>query len=313
MLELDLNLLRVLVALDDCRSVSRTAVLLERSQPATSAALARLRTYFDDPLFIRTGSSMQPTPRAVEVVVSARAALRIVNSKIAPARRFEASSSDQDVTLALSDVGEILFLPRILQMVRRLMPKAAVRAVSMPPAGIKHGLETGEIDLAIGYFPDLLGAMFLQQVLFNDSFACLIRADHPFREERFRIQEFTRLDHAVVRAESRTEEVIERYLGERKLRRRVVLTTPHFASAPLIVAESDLVVTVPEPLARYFAGTTSKIRVVDLPFAAPSIELKQLWHRKFHRDPRNRWLRARIFDQFSFRRESVDDGTRRPS
>lgn len=303
----DLNLLRVLVALDDCRSVTRTALHLERSQPATSAALAKLRKHFDDPLFIRTGSTMQPTPRAVAVVAAARAALGIVNLQITSSPPFDAGSSDQSVTLALSDVGEIIFLPTILQMVRRLMPKAALQSVSMSAADVMHAMEVGEIDLAIGYFPDLVGRMFLQQVLFRDSFACLIRADHPFRKERLSIQEFTRLEHAVVRAESRTEEVIERYLARRKLRRRVVLTTPHFASAPLIVAESDLIVTVPEPLARHFADSSSNVRVVGLPFVPPAIDLKQLWHRKYHNDPRSRWLRARIFEQFSYRRSGLHE------
>jgi DNA-binding transcriptional LysR family regulator len=142
-------------------------------------------------------------------------------------------------------------------------------------------------------------------VLFRDSFACLIRADHKVRTERLSIQEFSRLDHAVVRVESRTGEVIERYLARRKLTRRVMLTTPHFASAPLIVAQSDLIVTVPEPLARYFVGASSNLRVVGLPFDPPSIQLKQFWHRRYHKDPRSRWLRTRIYEQFAFRRHGA--------
>jgi DNA-binding transcriptional LysR family regulator len=309
--DLDLNLMRVLVTLDECRSVSGTASRLERSQPATSAALAKLRQYFDDPLFIRVGGTMQPTPQAVSVVAAARDALRIVNLKMTMGRAFNPASSDRPVTLALSDVGEVIFLPAILHMVRERMPKAAVRSVSMPAADVTHAMERGDIDLAIGYFPDLVGRMFLQQVLFRDSFACLIRADHPFKKERLSIQEFTRLDHAVVRAESRSEEVFERYLARRKLKRRIVLTTPHFASAPLVVAQSDLVVTVPEPLAHCFAGGSSNVRVVGLPFVPPSIALKQLWHRKYHNDPRNRWLRARIFEQFSVRRGNTVTGPQR--
>jgi DNA-binding transcriptional LysR family regulator len=302
--KLDLNLLRVLVALDDHRSVSLTAIHLDRSQPATSAALAKLRAYFDDPLFIRAGNTMQPTPRALASIAAARAALLIVDSQVVSPPVFDAASSEQPVTLALSDVGEITFLPSILQIVRGLMPKAAVRAVSASASDVMHAMEVGEIDLAIGYFPDLVGRSFVQQGLFTDSFVCLIRADHPVRADRLSIQEFSRLEHAVVRVESRTEEVIERYLARRKIKRRVVLTTPHFASAPLIVAQSDLIVTVPMPLARYFAGLASNLRIVGLPFGPLSIELKQFWHRKYHKDPRNRWLRSRIYEHFSNRRDS---------
>jgi DNA-binding transcriptional LysR family regulator len=300
---LDLNLLRVLVALDDNRGASRAALQLHRSQSAVSAALAKLRLQFDDPLFVWSGKTMKPTPRASALVTAAREALGIIQLQMAPTPNFEPRSSEQTVTLALSDVGEIIFLPSILQMVRRMMPKAAVRSVSMSAADVMDGMERGEIDLAVGYFPDLVGRHFLQQSLFKDSFACLIRADHPFKRERLSAQEFTRMDHAVVRAESRTVEVIERYLTRPKLRRRVVLTTPHFASAPLIVAQSDLIVTVPALLARHFEDGSSNVRVVGLPFAPPTIELKQFWHLKYHRDSRSSWLRARIYEQFRFRRQ----------
>ena len=183
------------------------------------------------------------------------------------------------------------------------MPRAAICSVSLPPAEVMHDLEKGGVDLAVGYFPDLGRSSFFQQTLFTDTFACLIRADHPITANRLSIKQFLRLEHAVVRVESRTEEVMERYLARKKIQRRVVLTTPHFASTPIIVAQSDLLVTVPEPLARYFAGTSANLRVVGLPFEPPRIELKQFWHRKYHRDPRNRWLRALIYKTFQAKRE----------
>ena len=140
-------------------------------------------------------------------------------------------------------------------------------------------------------------------MLFKDSFAGLIRADHPISASRLTTKQFLQLEHAVVRVESRTEEVIERFLARKKIQRRVVLTTPHFASTPIVVAQSDLLVTVPEPLARYFAGASSNLRVVGLPFELPRIDLKQFWHRNVHADPRNRWLRSMIFNLYHARRE----------
>jgi DNA-binding transcriptional LysR family regulator len=303
--ELDLNLLRVLVALYEHRSVSRAARALDRSQPATSVALSRLRAHFDDPLFVRAGGGMRPTPCAESAADAARAVLGMVAARLQPQSAFVAADSERPVSLAMSDVGEFIFLPAIMQMLRQAMPRAAVRSVSMPAVAVAKGLEDGEIDLAVGYFPDLNGGNFLQQVLFRDRYACLIRADHPLRSNRLTVQEFTRLEHAVVRVESRTEEVMERYLARRRLVRRVALTTPHFASAPLIVAQSNLIVTVPEPLAHYFARTSSNLRVVGLPFEPPAIDLKQIWHRRFNNDARNRWLRARIYEQFRHRRSPL--------
>ena len=289
--ELDLNLLRVLVALDDRRSVSGAAGVLGRSQPAVSVALGKLRGFFDDRLFVRSGNRMEPTPRAAGLIESARAVLARVGDIVA-APGFDPATSQRPISLALSDVGEMVMLPAMLREVRRLMPKAAVRSVSLPPGEVASGLEDGSIDLAMGYFPDLQKRNFYQQALFVDTYASLLRADHPIAAKKLSIRQFLGLEHIVVRAESRSEEVMERYLARRRLRRRVVLTTPHFASAPMIVAQSDLLVTVPLPLARYFVSVAADLRIVGLPFEPPRIALRQFWHRRFHDDARNRWLRA---------------------
>ena len=310
--ELDLNLLKVLVTVDEQRSVSRAAVKLGRSQPAISAALGKLRKFFGDPLYLRSGNRMQPTPRAAGIVRCAAAVLGRIDAEIVAAPVFDPAASDRPVRLALSDVGEVVFLPAILQRLRALSPRATVCSVSLPAPEVSHELERGGIDLAIGYFPDLLKSNCYQQVLFTDGFAGLIRADHPLGANRLTIKQFLQLDHAVVRVESRTEEVIERYLLKHKIQRRVVLTTPHFASTPMVVAHSDLLVTVPEPLARYFSQASTNLRVVGLPFELPRIELRQFWHHKLRSDPRNRWLRTMIYELFHGRRALAAAERREP-
>ena len=125
------------------------------------------------------------------------------------------------------------------------------------------------------------------------------------------LKEYMSLGHAVVRAESRTEEVIERYLERRNLHRRIVLTTPHFASAPILIAQSDLIVTVPEPLARYFTRVSADLQIVKLPFELPRIELKQFWHRKVHHDARSRWLRSLVAQLFQPKNKRSPIGQRR--
>lgn len=298
MSEFDLNLLRVLVALGEKRSVSAAALKLQRSQPAVSASLARLRAFFNDPLFVRTGNSMEPTPRAIGLIDSARLLLGRVGTDIVSVPAFDPASTQQSVRIALSDVGEVVFLPKLLRELRLRAPAVGVHSVSLPAAEVANGLEAGDIDLALGYFPDLKKHNFFQQSLFVDGFKSLLRADHPLTARRLSLKQFVELEHAVVHAESRTEEVIERYLARKKIRRRVVLTTPHFASAPIIVAQSDLIVTVPKPLAHYFSSISAHVRVVELPFDAPRIELKQFWHRKFHHDQRSRWLRSLVCSAF---------------
>jgi DNA-binding transcriptional LysR family regulator len=174
------------------------------------------------------------------------------------------------------------------------MPGAMVRSVSLHADEVADQLEQGDVDLALGYFPDLKKHNFYQQVLFLDTFASLIRSDHRMQESKLSLKQYLQLEHAVVRADSRSEEVIERYLARRRIRRHVVLATPHFASAPIIVAQSDLIVTIPGPLAMYFSKVSAGVRVVQLPFEPPQIALKQFWHRKYHHDARNRWLRELV-------------------
>jgi DNA-binding transcriptional LysR family regulator len=241
---------------------------------------------------------MQPTPRLNEIMGPVRQVLSRIGTEIVASPGFDPASAQQPVVLALSDVGEVVFLPSILKRLRQEAPGVSLQSVSLPADEVARGLEAGTIDLALGYFPNLKQHNFFQQTLFSDSFTCLIRADHPVKSQRLTQKQFLQLDHAVVRAESRTEEVIERFLARRRIRRQVRLTTPHFASIPPIVEQSDLVVTVPVPLARYFSTVSARIRIVRPPFEPPRIELKQLWHRKFHHDTRSRWLRAMMCSLF---------------
>jgi DNA-binding transcriptional LysR family regulator len=298
MAKLDLNLLPIAVALYDRRSVSQAAQALGMSQPAVSAALGRLRAHFGDPLFVRTARGMEPTPRAISLVAPARGVLARIEAEVLSDVAFEPTATTRTFTFALSDVGEMVFLPRILDSLRRQAPNASVRSVTLPVAEVERGLESGDIDLAIGYFPDLRKQNYFQQRLFTDTFACLLRADHPIRGNRLSLKQFLGLGHAVAHAEGRSQEVFERFLARKGIRRKVVLTTPHYMSIPVIVAQSDLAVTVPQPLAMYFSRLTANLKIVTLSLAIPRIDLKSHWHRKYQNDAANRWLRGLVATLF---------------
>lgn len=299
MKQFDLNLLRVAVALYDARSVSRAAQQLGMSQPAVSAALARLRRAFSDPLFVKTGQGMSPTARTHALVAGAREALARIATDVLADTAFDPATTRDTFTLALSDVGEMVFLPRILDSVRRLAPGAAIRSVAPAPTQLEHGLESGEIDLAIGYFPDLKSGAYFQQRLLTHRFVCLLRADHPIRGPRLSLDQFLALGHAVVRAEGRSQEIFEKHLARRRIARRIVLSTPHFMSIPTIIAKTDLIVTLPHAIGLFFAQAGARIRIVEPPLAIPRIDLRQHWHRHYHHDARNRWLRRLVATLFN--------------
>jgi DNA-binding transcriptional LysR family regulator len=289
---LDLNLLPILVALHDERSVSVAAQRLGMSQPGLSTALARLRDTFADPLFVRTSRGMEPTPRALALVAAARDVLAKVETDMLTTETFDPATTRRTFTLALSDVGEMVFLPKLLERLAVLAPEASVRSVPWSPAQVERGLETGEIDLACGYFPDLVKNNFFQRRLFTHHFTCLLRADHPVGGNKLTMKQFLSLRHAMVRAEGRSQELFERFLERKKIRRHSVLVTPHFMSIPFILARTDMVATVPHAIGLSFMQSHTNIKVMQPPIALPSFDLKLHWHRKFNNDPANKWLRA---------------------
>ena len=294
-----LNLLPLMVALDDARSVTRSAETLGISAAAVSMALRKLRAEFNDQLFIRTARGMVPTPQAERIVEKARPLLEQLQSKALLQERFDPVTARQAFCFALSDVGEMVFLPALLANLHREAPLASVRSVSMSPAEIANGMERGTVDLAIGFYPDLKQSHFFQQRLFTHHFVCLLRADHPVVKGRLTVRQFLALEHAVVRAEGRTLEMFEKFLERNRLHRKVSLMTPHFMSIPMIVARSDLIVTVPHALGMWFSATNANLRTVALPFRVRDVDLKQHWHRRYHEDARSRWLRQFVYGLFN--------------
>ena len=294
----DLNLLRIAFALYDELSVSRAARLLGMSQPAVSMALRRMRETFNDPLFLRVPTGIAPTPRAHALVRMARPLVDRLHHDLFKEDTFDPATTTGRFTIALSDVGEVSYLPRLLQLLREHAPLCSVRSVSVPPPQLAHDLEKGDIDLAVGYFPTLNSKNFRQRKLWTHHFACVMRADHPRRADRITLKDYLAMEHIVVQGEGRSQEVLERFLSRRRVRRRVVLETPNFLSIPTIVARSDLVATVPQAVAGYFASMSPRLAMATPPFDLTGYDLKQHWHRRFDKEPRNRWLRQQFEQMF---------------
>nr|WP_241014774.1 LysR family transcriptional regulator [Burkholderia sp. Ac-20379] len=294
-----MNLIPYLVALDDARNVSRAGDLLGVTQPRVSAALGRLREHFGDPLFVRTSRGMEPTPRALALVPAARDALAQIRRGLATPHDFDPATSTGTFSIALSDVGEIVFLPRLLQELARRAPHANLRSVSLPHAEVERGLEAGTVDLAVGYFPDLDGSNFFQQRLFTHRFICLMRREHPLAGTPLTVERYLACGHAVVRAEGRSQEVLEQYLAKARLQRRAVLETPHFMSLPFILGRTDLIATVPHAIGYAYAAEHASITLMEPPLPLPRFDLRQHWHRKYHNDARAAWLRGVVAGLFN--------------
>jgi DNA-binding transcriptional LysR family regulator len=292
----DLNLLVVFDAMMAHKSVTRAGEALKLSQPAMSAAVARLRGIFDDPLFVRAGPEMRPTPRAVELSAPVQRVVQTVKTEILQRTTFDAAVSQRTFTIVTPDIGEVNFVPRILSCLAKQAPNTNIKTLAMPRNAASESLQSGAAELALGYFPDLQKAGFFQQKLFRNSHVCLVRSEHPTIGASMSLTQFLAASHAVVRPDGR-EHVFEQYLHKRGIERRVLVEVSHFMSVLPIVESSDLVATVPRDLAE-FCVQHGAVRIVETPTKSPVIDVHQFWHRSFHKDPAHIWLRSAIHTLF---------------
>ncbi len=305
MRRLDLNLLLILHALFEERSVTAVARRLQISQPTVSLSLSKLRGFFHDELFVRQGGKMQPTPFVEKIYESVRTIIETINREVLCEHDFDPLLTERAFSLSMSDLGELVFLPKILEALRVAAPRACVRCLAMPPVELQAAMANGGVDLALGYFPDLIGAGFYQQKLFEHSFTCLVRRDHPTIDHDMTLDQFLAADHAVVAPEGRSQEIFERRMSELNLKRRIALRSPHITTVPLLVATSDLITVVPRAVGLLYARFAS-LKLVDPPISIPPIEIKQFWHRRVHNDPGVVWLRKLVAQLFLHQDSSAD-------
>ena len=297
----DLNLLEIAFALYDELSVSRAAKRLGMSQPAVSKALRRLRDAFADPLFVRGPAGLVATPRAHALVRAARPHIERLREALLTGDSFAPQTSTRPILLAMSDIGEMAFFPSILSHLRGTAPYCAVSTVRRSDDELPQGLETGDVDVAVGFFPNLALRNVRQRRLGKHAFACLMRKGHPRWKPRLTIEDFLAVEHVVVRTPGRTsEELLEQFIKSRRVRRHVATYTSHVLSVPFIVKESDLIATVPYAVATRFTSLTSDL-VAALPPFEITYELKMHWHRRFDNDPRSVWLREELMQAFKRR------------
>jgi DNA-binding transcriptional LysR family regulator len=295
--QLDLNLLRILDAMFHEQNVSAAARRLKLSQPAVSSGLNRLRAFFDDVLFVRTASGMRPTSFAATLAGPVREMFAILGNDLLRVPQFDPGATTRCFTLSTSDIGELVFLPNLLRVLRAQAPRASVRCVVVPHAGMERALEDGDVDIALGYFPDLQGANIYHQDLFDHPFTCLVNAAHPRIGQQISLKQFLEADHLVVNHEGRSQEIFERLMEKQSLERRIALHLPHFMSAPQLVADSDMISIVPLALGVWFARM-GNVRTVAPPIEIPRIPLKQFWHKRVHNDVALSWLRGLITNTF---------------
>lgn len=295
--ELDLNLLVVFNELLTERRVSKAADKLGVSQPAVSNSLAKLRRLFDDELFLRTPRGMEPTPYAEQLADSVGYALSMIHSGINQRTEFEPASAERGFTISVTDIGEIYFMPPLIERLRREAPRVALSTVRNTATTLRDDLESGKVDLAIGLLPQLK-AGFFQRRLFSQRYVCLMRRGHRLDKKRISLSEYSGAEHLVVVSAGTGHGKVDELLKRSGVDRTVRLTVPHYVSVGHILQASDLVAAVPERLAERLVEPFELVKVPH-PAKLPEVPINVFWHAKYHRAPANRWLRAILFDLFA--------------
>ena len=295
--ELDLNLLVVFNQLLIDRRVSKAADSLGVSQPAVSNSLAKLRKLLGDELFLRTPKGMEPTPYADQLAESVSYALAMIHSGVNQRTSFEPSSAQRAFTIGMTDIGEIYFLPALIERLRREAPGVTLSTVRNTTVNVRDELEAGKVDIAIGLLPHLK-AGFFQRRLFMQSYVCLMRRGHRLDKRRITQAEFCAAEHLVVVSAGTGHGKVDELLQRSGIERSVRLNVPHYVSVGHILQGSDLIATVPERLADRLLDAFGLAKVAH-PAKLPEIAINVFWHAKYHRSPANRWLRGLLFELFS--------------
>ncbi len=295
--DLDLNLLRVLDAVLRERSVTAAAARLGLTQPAVSNALARLRAAFGDALFVRTPSGMAPTPFARDLDDPVRQALALIESALAHGGGFDPATSKRAFRFYMSDLGEISFLPALVERVRERAPGVYLEALGLPLEAIDEGLASGALDIAVGFLPGL-AAPVRRRRLFRDPYVCLMRSDHPRIGARLTRKLFLEASHALVSSTGSGHRVIEEALERAGVTRRIALRVPHFTVVPMVLARTDLLLTLPGQVARVYEAD-GRFKSLPVPLPIPPAEVAVHWHERFERDPGIRWLREVMIGLFA--------------
>jgi DNA-binding transcriptional LysR family regulator len=241
---------------------------------------------------------MEPTPRATAIASVVGSVLADIRQQIVTHRAFDTATVVRTFSLAMPDVVEMAMLPEILARVAKQAPSVDIRTTPMDARQLTGALQRSEVDLAIGNYPELSGDDVFQQRLFRHHFLCLVRADHPVLATGMTLKAFETYPHAVVRLSSGSHNPIDEALRAEGIQRRKMLESAHFLTIPMAVANTDMIVTLPAIVAKVFARF-SNVEALEPPFATPTVDVKQYWHRSQQSDLGNQWLRTLVSDLFT--------------
>lgn len=299
--DLDLKLLQILDHIYNTKSVSRAAEKMGLSQPTISIGLAKLRKILDDPLFVKTGEGMEPTPRTEDLMPSVVQVLSGMSQLVSSFSHFDAASSERTFRIFMTDASHVTLLPRLFAHVRALAPGIHLEAATIGP-NMATELQSGEADLALGLIPGL-EAGFYQQALFDQDWICLANPRHPRIANKLTLTDYLSESHVGIVSGTGAQllDVAMQRIGHK---RHPQLALPGFLGLSAILQSSDLIATLPRHIGESLANAGG-LKILPCPLAIDGFTVKQYWHTRFHQDPANCWLRAVCSELFQKNQRNV--------
>ena len=291
----DLNLLVAFDLLMQEQNVSLAADRMFVSQSAMSHILQRLRQQLDNPLLVKTPSGMMPTDRALALIGPVKAILRDIRRLINTREEFGPAKSVRRFVIAATDYMDLLVIPALVERIARYAPSIDIHVKQTETPFPERELEYNDLDVVLGFETILKPPAYMTiEELFDDRMACLVRRNHPAnRSERLTLDEYVSMKHMLISRTGTRIGLIDAWLAEKGLERRIALIVPHFLSAPFIVAKTDMLLSLPERIAEKFVGL-APLSVLSVPFDLPAYDLVMVWHPLRETDPAHRWLRDEI-------------------
>ena len=289
----DLNLLKAFDALMSERAVTRAAGRIGLSQPAMSHALSRLRSLFDDDLFVRTPNRMEPTARAREIAALVSAAIEHIEAALNLGVGFDPARSAGIFTAGMAEYAEVALVGRLAATFARQAAKATLRLTPVTGADAAEQLDSGAIDVAVSHLR-ALPAHFDSIVLLHDPFVLITRRGHPLAAQAPSIEAYAALNHVLVSPRGDTSGAVDRALSDLGLKRRIALLVATYLALPAALAASDLVSTVPRRTARQIAAI-AEIEIMPLAIDL-SVTVSMAWHRRATSEPAQSWFRSLLIE-----------------
>jgi DNA-binding transcriptional LysR family regulator len=289
----DLNLLKAFDALIRERAVTRAAVRVGLSQPAMSHALSRLRTLFADDLFVRTPNRMEPTARAREIAPLVSAAIEHIEAALNLGVEFDPTMSAGIYTAGMAEYAEVALVGRLAKAFAEKAPKATLRLTPVTGAEAAEQLDRGAIDVAVAHLRGLPGHLAAMMLL-RDPFVLVLRHGHPQAGRPLSLEAYAALGHVLVSPRGDTSGAVDRALADFGLQRRIALLVATYLALPAVLAESNLVATVPRRTARQIAAMAG-IEIMPLAIDL-SVPVSMAWHRRAASEPAQIWFRSLLIE-----------------